>query len=102
MKAAEGLPVPAQRVQASGTYLQQAIDVSQPQQAGQPSDTRVVTKVLVTNAAAGSVIGRNGQNITYYQDQTGARIQLSRAGEFFPGTNDRVMLLAGTGRQVLP
>ena len=35
------------------------------------------------------------------QTQSGARLQLSRANEFFPGTQDRVMLASGTVNQVL-
>lgn len=119
-----------------------------------PSDQKVVAKFLVSNAAAGSVIGKGGSNIAggdagrlcsshavgtsmhvcwrthviwpgqltfewwpvcpvcmqhphngsilcaEFQTQSSARIQLSRANEFFPGTSDRVMLISGTVGQV--
>lgn len=55
----------------------------------------------MSNAAAGSIIGKAGANITELQNQSSARLQLSRANEFFPGTEDRVLLCSGTIDQVL-
>lgn len=47
-------------------------------------------RFLVSNAAAGSVIGKGGSTINEFQTKSGARIQLSRNHEFFPGTSDRI------------
>lgn len=67
-----------------------------------PTGTQqVVSKVLVSNSTAGSVIGKAGSNIEQLQRSSGARIQLSRTGEFYPGTSDRVLLLSGTLHSVL-
>lgn len=67
-----------------------------------PTGTQqVVAKMLVSNAIAGSVIGKAGTNIEQLQRSSGARIQLSRTGEFYPGTSDRVLLLSGTLHSVL-
>uniref|UniRef100_A0A2P2JUA8 RNA-binding protein Nova-1-like isoform X4 n=1 Tax=Rhizophora mucronata TaxID=61149 RepID=A0A2P2JUA8_RHIMU len=52
-------------------------------------------KFLVSNAAAGSVIGKGGATINDFQSQSGARIQLSRNYEFFPGTSDRIIMISG-------
>ncbi|KAF5188745.1 Btr1 [Thalictrum thalictroides] len=52
-------------------------------------------RFLVSNAAAGSVIGKGGSTITEFQSQSGARIQLSRNHEFFPGTSDRIIMISG-------
>ena len=52
-------------------------------------------KFLMSNTAAGSIIGKGGANINELQRKSGAKLQLSRPSEFFPGTNDRV--LSGTG-----
>ncbi|KAI4382681.1 hypothetical protein MLD38_008617 [Melastoma candidum] len=52
-------------------------------------------RFLVSNAAAGSVIGKGGSTINDFQSQSGARIQLSRNQEFFPGTTDRVIMISG-------
>ena len=45
--------------------------------------------------------GKGGANISELQARSGARLQLSRASEFFPGTQERVMLASGTVNQVL-
>lgn len=58
-------------------------------------------KFLVSNAAAGSIIGKGGSTITDFQTQSGARIQLSRNHEFFPGTSDRIIMVSGKGGDVL-
>lgn len=58
-------------------------------------------RFLVSNAAAGSVIGRGGSTITDFQSQSGARIQLSRNQEFFPGTTDRIIMISGIINDIL-
>ncbi|XVF83003.1 hypothetical protein PTKIN_Ptkin16aG0097800 [Pterospermum kingtungense] len=58
-------------------------------------------RFLVSNAAAGSVIGKGGSTITEFQTNSGARIQLSRNHEFFPGTSDRIIMVSGTIDDVL-
>lgn len=52
-------------------------------------------KFLLSNAEAGSIIGKGGSTITEFQSRSGARIQLSRNFEFFPGTSDRVVMVSG-------
>lgn len=67
-----------------------------------PTGTQqVCSKLLVANSIAGSIIGKSGANIEQLQRSSGARIQLSRTGEFFPGTSDRVLLLSGSLHSVL-
>lgn len=68
---------------------------------GGAGEQKVIAKFLMSNAAAGSIIGKGGANISELQSQSGARLQLSRASEFFPGTQERVMLASGTVNQVL-
>lgn len=58
-------------------------------------------RFLVSNAAAGSVIGKGGSTITDFQSQSGARIQLSRNQEFFPGTTDRIIMISGVINETL-
>ncbi|KAE8700124.1 Protein BTR1 [Hibiscus syriacus] len=58
-------------------------------------------RFLVSNAAAGSVIGKGGSTITDFQSKSGARIQLSRNYEFFPGTSDRIIMVSGTVDEIL-
>ncbi|GMI83360.1 BINDING TO TOMV RNA 1S (SHORT FORM), binding to TOMV RNA 1L (long form), BINDING TO TOMV RNA 1 [Hibiscus trionum] len=58
-------------------------------------------RFLVSNAAAGSVIGKGGSTITEFQSKSGARIQLSRSNEFFPGTSDRIIMVSGVIDDIL-
>lgn len=62
---------------------------------------KMAVKFLLNNISAGVIIGRGGTNITELQQHSGARIQLSRNNEFYPGTSDRVMLISGTVKSVL-
>jgi RNA-binding protein Nova len=55
---------------------------------------------LVSNNVAGSIIGRSGQTISDLQAQSGTRIKLSQAGDYFPGTQDRVCLVQGQGEHL--
>ncbi|KAL4335145.1 hypothetical protein GQ457_07G018850 [Hibiscus cannabinus] len=58
-------------------------------------------RFLVSNAAAGSVIGKGGSTITEFQSKSGARIQLSRSHEFYPGTSDRIIMVSGAIDDIL-
>ncbi|XP_010243184.1 PREDICTED: protein BTR1-like isoform X2 [Nelumbo nucifera] len=58
-------------------------------------------RFLASNAAAGSIIGKGGSTITEFQSQSGARIQLSRSHEFFPGTSDRIIMISGAFDDVI-
>uniref|UniRef100_A0A061R3H1 RNA-binding protein Nova n=1 Tax=Tetraselmis sp. GSL018 TaxID=582737 RepID=A0A061R3H1_9CHLO len=64
-------------------------------------DQYVVLKFLLSTEAAGSIIGKNGVTVGELQSQSGAKIQLSKAREFFPGTSERMMLLCGSMSSVL-
>ncbi|CAN8298011.1 unnamed protein product [Cochlearia groenlandica] len=72
-------------------------DSSESDSAEKPTHIRF----LVSNAAAGSVIGKGGSTITEFQAKSGARIQLSRNQEFFPGTTDRIIMISGSVNDVI-
>ncbi|XP_044508190.1 protein BTR1-like isoform X2 [Mangifera indica] len=61
-----------------------------------PAEKPTYIRFLVSNALAGAVIGKGGSTITDFQSQSGAKIQLSRSHEFFPGTTDRIIMISGT------
>lgn len=91
-----------------GNYRQQRPPPPPPPPPRQPPQSqshlasfRVIAKLLVSNSAAGAVIGRAGGAIGALQAASGARLQLSRAREYFPGTQDRVLLIAGSMESVL-
>lgn len=67
------------------------------------AETQRTTHVrfLVSNAEAGSVIGKGGSTINEFQSQSGARIQLSRSHETFPGTFDRIIMVSGTIDEII-
>lgn len=52
-------------------------------------------KFLVTNTLAGSIIGSKGTAIKELIEVSGARVSISGAQEFYPGTTDRVLLITG-------
>lgn len=58
-------------------------------------------RFLISNTEAGSIIGKGGSTISDFQSQSGARIQLSRNYEFFPGTSDRIIMVSGTVNDIL-
>jgi RNA-binding protein Nova len=43
-------------------------------------------KILVPSTAAGAIIGKGGETIAQLQKDTGARIKMSKANDFYPGT----------------
>jgi len=58
-------------------------------------------RFLVSNTAAGCIIGKGGSTITEFQSKSGARIQLSRNHEFFPETSDRIIMISGALNELL-
>lgn len=64
-------------------------------------EDNMLIKMLIAQTSAGCVIGKGGSVINEFQTQTGSRIQLSRNGETFPGTTDRVISLRGGVEQIL-
>ena len=52
-------------------------------------------KILIPNYAAGAIIGKGGTNIGDLQNQYGAKIRLSPSREFYPGTEERIVVLTG-------
>lgn len=52
-------------------------------------------KILIPKASTGVVIGKKGANITSISTESGAKVRLSQNAEFYPGTEDRVLILEG-------
>lgn len=51
--------------------------------------------MLVPSVAAGAIIGKGGETIAQLQKDTTARIKMSKANDFYPGTTERVCLITG-------
>ena len=69
-----------------GTTLSQSV----------PEPVQAAMKMLVSNNAAGSIIGRQGQSISELQLESNTRIKFSQSNDFYPGTQDRVCLVQGS------
>ncbi|CAG5133941.1 unnamed protein product, partial [Candidula unifasciata] len=52
-------------------------------------------KILVPSVAAGAIIGKGGETIAQIQKEAGARVKMSKANDFYPGTTERVCLIMG-------
>ncbi|GFQ82481.1 RNA-binding protein Nova-1 [Trichonephila clavata] len=53
-------------------------------------------KILVPSVAAGAIIGKGGETIAQLQKEAGARVKMSKATDFYPGTTERVCLITGS------
>lgn len=52
-------------------------------------------KVLVNNVVAGAIIGKNGTVIAQIEQQTGCALKLSPANMYYPGTEERILIMSG-------
>ncbi|XP_045028237.1 RNA-binding protein Nova-2 isoform X2 [Daphnia magna] len=64
-------------------------------------DGSIYLKVLVPSVAAGAIIGKGGETIAQVQKEVNARIKMSKANDFYPGTTERVCLIKGTTESVM-
>ncbi|XP_015920228.1 RNA-binding protein Pasilla isoform X2 [Parasteatoda tepidariorum] len=58
-------------------------------------------KILVPSIAAGAIIGKGGETIAQLQKEAGARVKMSKATDFYPGTTERVCLITGSIEGIL-
>ncbi|KAJ9576806.1 hypothetical protein L9F63_006580 [Diploptera punctata] len=58
-------------------------------------------KMLVPSVAAGAIIGKGGETIAQLQKDTGARVKMSKANDFYPGTSERVCLITGNVEAIM-
>ena len=57
-------------------------------------------KMLMPNHLAGAIIGKNGKTIADIESRTNCELQVSGAKDFFPGTNDRIVIMSGEWKGV--
>ncbi|TPP56365.1 RNA-binding protein Nova-1 [Fasciola gigantica] len=55
-------------------------------------------KLLIPCVAAGAIIGKGGEAVEKIKRQTGARLKMSKANDFYPGTVERVCVIVGSIR----
>lgn len=64
-------------------------------------DKGIHVRLLLSNGEAGAIIGKGGATINQIKSQSGARVQLSRNNEYFPGTTDRIIMVSGAVEDIL-
>jgi hypothetical protein len=62
--------------------------------------SEMMFKILCPPLAVGSIIGKGGTVLNQLKDITNARIRVSLANEFYPGTNERVVGIFGPTENV--
>uniref|UniRef100_A0A8C2IBB6 NOVA alternative splicing regulator 2 n=1 Tax=Cyprinus carpio TaxID=7962 RepID=A0A8C2IBB6_CYPCA len=55
-----------------------------------------VVEIAVPENLVGAILGKGGKTLVEYQELTGARIQISKKGEFVPGTRNRKVTITGS------
>ncbi|XP_039282406.1 RNA-binding protein Nova-1 isoform X4 [Nilaparvata lugens] len=58
-------------------------------------------KILVPNVASGAIIGKGGETIAQLQKDTKAKVKMSKANDFYPGTTERVCLISGSMMSIM-
>ena len=53
------------------------------------------------NYAAGALLGKKGSLLTELQNKCGGRIRLSGSKEFYPGTDERIVILTGEMSEII-
>lgn len=53
----------------------------------------IIFKVLVPSFAAGGVIGRGGEKIAHIQKEANVKMKMSKANDYYPGTQERVCIM---------
>ena len=68
--------------------------------AGGVSRTQITQEVQVADDLIGRVVGKKGSHIEHIERQSGASISISKRGEFYPNTKNRIItILADTEEQ---
>ncbi|GFN94504.1 RNA-binding protein nova-1 [Plakobranchus ocellatus] len=68
--------------------------------ASDASRDNIHLKILVPSVAAGAIIGKGGETIAQIQKDAGARVKMSKANDFYPGTTERICLIMGSPESV--
>lgn len=75
--------------------LDTELDNGVPKRSNQGAGDNIHLKILVPSIAAGAIIGKGGETIAQVQKESGARVKMSKANDFYPATTERVCLIMG-------
>lgn len=62
---------------------------------------RSMLKMLVSENAAGAIIGKGGSAISQMQEESGARIKVSQSNDFYPNSRERTLLISGPVESII-
>lgn len=91
-----------QRKRSHNSEGQESIENERrPKRQNNNTEALPLLKILIPNYAAGAIIGKGGTNIGDLQTKYGAKIRLSPSREFYPGTEERIVVLTGEVNQII-
>lgn len=85
-------PVPTSPVQISTVAAQPASVLSIEKSTDGHKET---IDLSVPESLVGAILGKGGKTLVEYQEMSGARIQISKKGEYVPGTRNRRVSISG-------
>jgi RNA-binding protein Nova len=80
---------------------ERASDAATAQKKAQLETGPCFLKFVLTNSAAGALIGKGGADMKTLEAAHGVVMKLSAGRSFFPGTQDRVLLMAGEAESLV-
>uniref|UniRef100_M3Y254 NOVA alternative splicing regulator 2 n=1 Tax=Mustela putorius furo TaxID=9669 RepID=M3Y254_MUSPF len=72
------------------------LNISYANVAGPVANSKELVEIAVPENLVGAILGKGGKTLVEYQELTGARIQISKKGEFLPGTRNRRVTITGS------
>uniref|UniRef100_A0A3B4YXF0 RNA-binding protein Nova-1-like n=1 Tax=Stegastes partitus TaxID=144197 RepID=A0A3B4YXF0_9TELE len=81
---------------ASGVLAAVAASANPAAAAALADGAKDVVEIAVPENLVGAILGKGGKTLVEYQELTGARIQISKKGEFIPGTRNRKVTITGS------
>ncbi|EHB00847.1 RNA-binding protein Nova-2 [Heterocephalus glaber] len=92
----EGINLQERVVTVSGEPEQVHKAVSAIVQKLAAESAKELVEIAVPENLVGAILGKGGKTLVEYQELTGARIQISKKGEFLPGTRNRRVTITGS------
>lgn len=86
-------PVPTSPVQITTVATQQPASVLSIEKS--TDGLKETVDLSVPESLVGAILGKGGKTLVEYQEMSGARIQISKKGEYVPGTRNRRVSITG-------
>lgn len=56
--------------------------------------------MTIPEAIVGAVLGKQGRNLLEIQHYSGAKVEVSKRGQYVSGTQDRLITITGSGESI--